>query len=321
MVYRWIPAWALPDTGSLQQSGNYPVLIRLLGHRDTAVRARARDALLASGVPAVPCLLVNLRAPDPAVRLGVAGILGILADASAIRPLARVMEEDPVIEVRWAAALALGRNPSAEAVPALLTGIQNRSRYVRLGAAQALKSRGWVPGSDEEEIRLHIALQEWEEVRKKGPVAIALLTDLYQDPDPGIRIQVSTLLSHMGQPLPPEIFRPALIDRDPRVRWRAVIAAMDSGVSPSALPRIMARRERTGPDPVAAAILNFLFLGIGYNYLGKWWGFPVFMSYMTIIVLAQLATGPFLPYLVAYPVTAIIAAHTYFTAQQAAENR
>jgi hypothetical protein len=78
---------------------------------------------------------------------------------------------------------------------------------------------------------------------------------------------------------------------------------------------MLAGRERTGPNPAAAALLNFLFLGLGYNYLGKWWGFPVFMTYMSIIVLSQLAVGPFLPYLIAYPVTAVLAVHTYYLAQ------
>jgi hypothetical protein len=125
----------------------------------------------------------------------------------------------------------------------------------------------------------------------------------------------------MGVTHSPELFQPALTDRNPGVRWKAVLAAMNSGIATYHLPGILARRERTGPNPAAAAILNFLFLGIGYNYLGKWWGFPVFMSYMTLIVLAQLATGPFLPYIVAYPVTAVIAAHTYYSARQAAEGQ
>jgi hypothetical protein len=78
---------------------------------------------------------------------------------------------------------------------------------------------------------------------------------------------------------------------------------------------MVAGRERTGPDPAAAALLNFLFLGIGYNYLGKWWGFPVFMTYMSVLVLAQLAMGPFLPYLIAYPLTALAGIHTYYLAE------
>lgn len=35
------------------------------------------------------------------------------------------------------------------------------------------------------------------------------------------------------------------------------------------------------------------------------------MAYMTIMVLAQFMTDPFLPYLVASPITALLAIHTY----------
>jgi hypothetical protein len=91
---------------------------------------------------------------------------------------------------------------------------------------------------------------------------------------------------------------------------------MNCGLASHDLPIMVAARERTGPNPAAAALLNFLFLGIGYNYIGKWWGFPVFMTYMSILVLAQLAMGPFLPYLIAYPVTALLGIHTYYLAER-----
>jgi hypothetical protein len=35
-----------------------------------------------------------------------------------------------------------------------------------------------------------------------------------------------------------------------------------------------------------------------------------------VLVLAQLALGPFLPYLIAYPVTAILGVHTYYLAER-----
>jgi len=96
---------------------------------------------------------------------------------------------------------------------------------------------------------------------------------------------------------------------------------MNCGLASHDLPLMVAGRERTGPDPAAAALLNFLFLGIGYNYLGKWWGFPVFMTYMSVLVLAQLAMGPFLPYLIAYPLTALFGIHTYYLAERMSDSR
>jgi hypothetical protein len=40
------------------------------------------------------------------------------------------------------------------------------------------------------------------------------------------------------------------------------------------------------------------------------------MSYMSIIVLSQLQLGPFVPYLITYPVTAVFAVQTFFLAKR-----
>ncbi|OPX64531.1 MAG: hypothetical protein A4E34_00076 [Methanoregula sp. PtaU1.Bin006] len=137
-----------------------------------------------------------------------------------------------------------------------------------------------------------------------------------RDDDPGTRATIVSLIGGNADHRAQAACQGALRDRDPRVRWRAVLAALDCGVASHDIPLMVAGRERTGPDPAAAAILNFLFLGIGYNYIGRWWGFPVFMAYMCILVLAQLAMGPWLPYLIAYPLTAIAAIHTYYLAER-----
>ena len=316
-----IPGKPLPDVERLEKKGNFPALVRLLGHGDVHVRDEAARALSGSGGAAVPALLAEVHSRDALVRLGVAELLGTMQDPRAVPPLAILLDDDPLTEVRWAAALSLGGSGSAAAVPPLVRSLHDRNRYVRYGAAIALRQLGWSPATDTEEAYQRIAMQEWDRLRELGTAAAAPLADMYRDDDPATRTAISALLGGMGVAHSPALFQPALTDRNPGVRWRAVLAAMDSGVAAHFLPGILARRERTGPDPAAAAILNFLFLGIGYNYLGKWWGFPVFMTYMSLIVLAQLATGPFLPYLVAYPITAVIATHTYYTARQAAERQ
>lgn len=321
MTHLAIPGRAHPDIEHLKQQGNVPALVRLLGHVDVNVREHATRALGESGTAAVPALVAALHSPRADVRLSVIAALGNIRDSSVVRPLAAVLQDDRITEVRWAAAAALGACGSPDAVMPLVSGLRDRNRYVRFGAALALDELGWSPVTEEETVYRSIALQDWDQVRDRGAAATAPLMDMFRDNDPATRTALSTIIGRMGLSHAPESFQPALTDRNPGVRWRAALAAMNSGIAPQLLPRILAKRERTGPDPMAAAILNFLFLGIGYNYLGRWWGFPVFMSYMTIIVLAQLATGPFLPYFVAYPVTSVIAVHTYYTARQEAERR
>jgi hypothetical protein len=61
-----------------------------------------------------------------------------------------------------------------------------------------------------------------------------------------------------------------------------------------------------------AAILNFLFLGLGYNYLGKWWGFLLFQVDATAILLLSLAMGSVIPYVISYSLSAVVAVHTWY---------
>ncbi|HUH79015.1 MAG TPA: HEAT repeat domain-containing protein [Methanoregula sp.] len=317
-----VPGWlrspfaAKTDTGSLLKEGNIPGLIRLLGSRDPEGSRRAAAALGSLGSPAVPALVSALGSALPMVRLGAAEALGTARDARAVPALARVLGSDRSEEVRWQAAIALGEIGSVLAVPALVRNLRDRNRYVRLGSAEALKKIGWEPRGEADRTHMLIALQDWEALKKIGPAAAGPLHDQLTGNDPATKEQIIALLSGMGDTSSGTVLRECMKDRDPRLRWHAVFAGMDCGIAPDFLPRIVAGRERTGPVPAAAALLNFLFLGIGYNYIGKWWGFPVFMSYMTLIVLAQLAVGPFIPYLVSYPVTAVFAVQTYFAAKK-----
>lgn len=315
-----IPRRALPDIEHLKKQGNIPALIRLLGHEDRNIREHSARILEEFGGAAVPALLAALQSSQVPIRLGVVETLGRIQDERAVQPLAMTLRDDPLTEIRWAAALALGETGSADATPPLVNALRDRNRYVRLGASLALENLDWTPATDGEKVCKYIALQEWDHVRNMGTAAKAPFADMLRDAGPATCPAIATLIGQMKLSFTPETFQPVLTDRSPSVRWWGVMAAMNSGVAAKNLPRMLAQRERAGPNPSVAALLNFLFPGIGYNYLGKWWGFPVFMSYMTIIVLAQLATGPFLPYLVAYPITAVIAAHTYFSVRHAAES-
>ncbi|HXX55625.1 MAG TPA: HEAT repeat domain-containing protein [Methanoregula sp.] len=316
------PGWLSPflasraDVGELQRAGDIAGLVRLLGARDDAVSREAVSALAGAGRPAVPDLIAALGSHHAVVRLGSAGALGTIGDPRAVPALARLLESDRVEEVRWQAAIAMGRIGSREALPVLIRGLRDRNRYVRLGSAEALTGIGWHPESPVEQADLLIALQDWEGVRALGPAAARSLREQVPENDPATKKHLLALLAGFGDRSSEGLLRECMKDPDHRLRWQAVSAGMDCGIAPEYLPRIVSRRTRDGPVPAAAALLNFLFLGIGYNYIGKWWGFPVFMSYTTLLVLAQLAVGPVIPYLVAYPITALFAIQTYFAARK-----
>ena len=236
----------------------------------------------------------------------------MIRDSRAVEPLVLLVRKDQELEVRWSAVLALGELGSPDAIPDIIPLLRDPNRFLRYGAAVALTRLGWQPENETDRVYLLIAWQEWDKVQILGSTALPPLWDLLRDPDPATRAAIVELLGRIGDPKAAGACQRGLRDRDPHVRWRAVLASMDCGLDHHDLPLMVAARERSGPDPAAAALLNFLFLGIGYNYIGKWWGFPVFMSYMSVLVLAQLYLGPFTPYLIAYPVTAVLGIHTFY---------
>lgn len=283
-----------------------------MGHTDPEIRLNAADALAGVGRAAVPLLIDALGSPRGLVRLGAIEVLARIRDPRAISPIKVLISHDRNIEIRWAAVLALGEMGSQDPVPDLLLLLNDENKYIRYGAALSLQKLDWIPAGENEEIAFRIALQDWESVKKSGASSIPLLTGIFRETDAAIRSAIIGLLGARGDPRAYGICQTGLKDRNSKVRWSAVLAAMNCGISAIHLPPLVADRERTGPNPAAAALLNFLFLGIGYNYIGKWWGFPVFMAYMFVLVLAQLYFGPFLPYLVAYPITAVLGIHIYY---------
>lgn len=311
---------AVPDIGHLNQAGDIPSLIRHLNHADPSVRWHAAEALGTCGEKAVPLLLEALQSRLVPVRLGAIEALGAIRDIRAVDPLLAIISHEALLEVRWAAVLALGEIGSPDAIPLLVPLLGDPNRYLRYGAAIALDRLGWQPDNEADTAYLLIARQDWESVRHLGSAATRYLMVIFRDKDPETRERIATVLGQMGDPRAQDLCQTALKDQNPVVRWKAVLASMNCGLASYDLPLMLAARERTGPNPAAAALLNFLFLGIGYNYLGKWWGFPVFMTYMSVLVLAQLAMGPFLPYLIAYPLTALSGIHTYYLAERMSDS-
>jgi HEAT repeat protein len=304
------------DSENLKKKGDIPALIRLMGHADSGISRSAAEALSASGQAASAPLILALRSPKARIRLGAAEALGRIGNPAAAGPLTRLLYQEKRTEVRWAAILALGEIGSSDPVKDLVGCLTNQNKFIRYGAARSLEKLGWTPSDEREQIARQIALQDWVAVKSHGPAAIPGLSAVFSDADPATRARVISLMEEIGDGSAGSTCQAGLRDINPGVRWRSVLAAMNCGIRAIHLPPFVAGRKRTGPDPAAAALLNFLFLGIGYNYIGKWWGFPVFMAYMSVLVLAQLSAGPFLPYLIAYPITAVLGVHTYYLAER-----
>ena len=289
-----------------------------LGINDPVLRLHAADTLGNLENKAIPFLFDALHSASGMVKIGAITALSAIRDLPTLEPLIRILQKDPVTEVRLAASLALGEAGSPEVIPVLVQVLNDENRYIRYGSADGLVKLGWQPETDAERICQLIAFQDWESVQKYGAAATRPLMDIFRDCNPATRSAIVSILGEIEDNHSQTACPTALKDWDPTVRWKAVLVSMNCGVSSSRLPLMLAARDRTSPNPYAAAILNFLFLGIDYNYLERWWGFLVFMTYMSVIVLSQLATGPFLPYLIAYPITAVLAVHTFYLARRMA---
>ncbi|WAC05713.1 MAG: HEAT repeat domain-containing protein [Methanoregula sp.] len=308
-----------PDISAMREARDINGLNSLLDHGNFDIQWRAADALGTVGAEAVPVLLASLHHRSINTRVGAIEALAAIRDARATGPLATLLKSEETSEIRWAAALALGEIGDTNSIPLLVKSLQDMDRYVRYGAAKALEQLGWKPESDADKAYYLLAHQNWDGAKKIGRQATGPIISLLKEKHPATRARMVELLGSIGGPDAKAACNLALQDSDSSVRWNAVLASRKCGIPITRLPVGLSQRPKSGPSPFGSALLNFFFLGLGYNYMGKWWGFLIFMSYMTLIVFAQLDLGPFLPFILAYPVTAVFATQTYFMAKRESE--
>ena len=292
-----------PNLLRLEEKGRIDELIRMLGHPDPEVQWQAADALARFGEQVTGDLVTALRHRKVSVRLGAVEVLGMAGDRRAIAPLVDRLGTDKRNEVRWAAALALSRFGEDTPLLPLVTALQDPDKYVRKGAAEALDALEWERDDVRLEVYYHIAKQEWSRLEILGEPAVAPLLEFQDDPDPLVRKNVVHTLGELRSPAARSACSAALKDPDKRVRVEAVVSFPKCDIPLMHLPMGLARRPRTKPNPLIAGLLNLLFLGIGYNYLGYWFGFLLFQLFLfTNLMFIVLLGGP-LPLLILPVVT------------------
>jgi HEAT repeat protein len=308
-----------PDIRALTQARDIRGLIAALDHRDFDVQWHAARALGTMGADATLPLINLLGYPDINTRLGAIEALGAIRDPRSTKVLAALLASHETSEIRWAAALALGEIGDKTVTPALLSALRDDDRYVRYGAAKALGQIGWSAETDQDRAFYCIALQDWDAIKKLGTSATGPLIDMLKERHPAIRAQIVEILGSIGGVEAKKSCEQVLRDPDGDVRWRAVLSSRQCGVPTSYLPLQISKRQRTGPSAFGATLLNFFFLGIGYDYVGKWWGLLILETYIMLLTLAQLELGPFMPFLIFYPITALFATQTYFMVKRESE--
>jgi hypothetical protein len=300
------------DIEGMKQAGDVRGLIQHLDHNNDDLQWRAADALGSLGEIALDPLLKILSYHKMHVRIGAIEALSEIKSPRSVDPIIKTLMTDEDHEVRWVAALALGEIGDARAIPSLLSSLRDKDRYVRYGSAKALEKMGWSATTDQERAYYFIGLQDWKALHSMGSPAVGPLIETLREKNPATRAKIVDLLGEMRTDDAKKACENALGDADPHVRWAAIIASKKCGISTTRLPLVVSRRPWTTPSPIGVAILNFFFCGIGYHFLQKWYGYLIFMCYMTSMVFVQLYTGTLFPFIYAYPFTWIVALHTYY---------
>ena len=293
-------------------------LIRALKHKDLDIQWQAADVLVKLGGDYIDLLVQELKNRNKDIRLGIIEVLGEIRDPRALEPLLGMLE-DRSNEVRLQAALALGELGDPRAIEYLIRLLRNPDKYVRYGAALALDKLEWNPSDPSLLAFLYLGKQDWDKLSSIGEPAIEALSIALNDTDSTVRSKAVDVLGTVGggktELCIPSLYR-SLRDENDDVRWQAVLSAPNCGIAPHYIPRGLKRRAKKRKNPRVAAFLNFLLPGMGYMYLGYWWGVVVFQIDVTATVYIFRFSGELMSYLVLYPIYALLAIHAAFMAKK-----
>jgi len=304
-----------PDVDALRQQKDIPALIHALRYNDFEIQTSAAQALGALGTEGINELILALKDKNKDVRLGIIEALSVIRDQRAVPPLIELLN-DKSNEVRWETAIALGEIGGPEVTSPLKNALRDPDKYVRYGAASALSKTGWNPLSDEEGAFYYVGLQEWQAVKDCGPAAISALSLALHDHDSSVRIQAIEILGSIGDKKAIPALMQSLRDENADVRWKTVLASPKCGISVMHIPRGLSRRPRLRKNPLIAGFLNFMLPGLGYGYLGKWWGIMIFQIDITATVWLFRYQGEVSSYVLLFPVYLVLAFHAWYIAQK-----
>ena len=300
-----------PDIAALATKKDIAGLITALQSNDFAVRSQAAEALGSMGTAAMDALIRALKKKDKHIRLGIIEAFTVIQDPQAVEALTETLKDESS-EVRWETAIALGEIGDERATGPLVHALKDHDKYVRFGAAFALAKIGWKPADDTEKAFYFAGMQEWKAVKMMGKSAIPALSHILNDRDSIVRQKVIELFGEIGDPdATPALIR-SLADENTEVRWKAVLSSPRCRIKMIYLPRGLSRRPKMTKNPLVAGFLNFMLPGLGYGYLGKWWGVMIFQIDITATVWLFKYGGETNTYSILFPIYLLLALHAYY---------
>ena len=307
-----------PDIGVLAAKKDIAGLIKALQFNDVAVQSQAAQELGSLGTPAMDVLIRALKKKDKHIRMGIIGALTEIRNPQAIAALTETLK-DTSSEVRWETAIALGEIGDERATGPLVHALRDHDKYVRYGAAFALAKLGWKPADDTEKAFYFAGMQEWKAVKMMGKSAIPALSHILNDRDSNVRQKVIGIFGEIGDPdATPALIR-SLGDENTEVRWKAVLSSPRCRIKMMHLPRGLSRRPKVTKNPLIAGLLNFLLPGLGYGYLGIWYGVMIFQIDITATVWLFKYGGETNTYSILFPIYLMLALHAYYITKKMPE--
>jgi HEAT repeat protein len=191
----WSAAAAL---GNYQDQKAIKSLVKSLSAKDSYLRMRVRMALYEIGPPVLDQLYIEIDSPDPLVRQQLVEILGHLIDARSSEPLLNILQNDPVAEIRKAAALSLSKFKMPRVVKMLLEAWHDEDHEVRAMAAKSL-------------VRI-------------GELSIKPLLKKVNDTNSYIRWRTAWCLGRIRDPIALKALIALLDDEVSEVKWTAIDA-------------------------------------------------------------------------------------------------
>jgi len=300
-----------PDIEQLKNDKDTDGLIRALRSRDTDVQVQAALALSVLGPVALDRLEQALLTRNTAVKLGVIGALSKIGNPHSVTPLTGALADENS-EVRWQAAIALGEIADPSAIGPLQQALKDPDKYVRHGAAFSLAKIGWKPLGPTERAYYFAGMQEWAALKEMGNAAVPALSGLLKDRDPKVRVKAVELLGDVGDASATPALMKSLSDENREVRWNSALAAPKCGISPTHIPRALSLRPQITKSPLIAGFLNFLLPGLGYGYLGKWWGTMIFQIDVMATVWIFRYEGDSNSFTLLFPLYILLGIHAWY---------
>jgi hypothetical protein len=318
MKFFTLPGRKKPDIDGLEARKDIAGLVKALQYDDIEVQNRVSAILGSFGAEATDELLLALKKKDKNIRLGIIEALTRIKDPRSVPALITTLSDESS-EVRWEAAIALGEIGDVQAVGPLVNALKDHDKYVRYGAAFALKKIGWTPADDEQKAFCFVGMQEWEAVHLIGKPAVPALSHILNDRDSIVRQKAIEILGEIGDPdATPALIR-SLADASSEVRWKAVLSSPKCGIKLLHLPRGLSRRPKMIKNPLISGVLNFMIPGMGYAYIGKWWGLLIYEVDIALTIWIFKYWGETNTYELLFPIYLLLAVHAYYITKKMPE--